>query len=411
MRRPPVRFTDQRVPRGWFARQRGFVLITSYMVVAVLLILQSAYFSRIVEDQKTSARHTQPIGAIHYAEAGLDQAIASLRANPNYGGTVGAMALGNGAYNIAVTPYAGDNTLRRIAILGYSANPAANPAAIPKAINAIVKVATSVSNWAVFGSAGVSASGNTRVDGYNSSTGIYNGATATTNIASMATNSTANGGLTLTGNTNVGSGTLSCGQGCAPAGNILTGFNVVYGAKTSLTQPQTFSLTPTPSLPPGYAAVPVMMSGNSSMVVNAASPSVFMASNGRRAYVISSLQMSGNAQLLVDVTSGPIDVYVQGGIAMSGNARLGNQVIGGATSSVMLYQTSASSINMSGNASVTAAVYAPASSINISGNGTVYGVAIGNTVTLSGNANIHYDTALGNGSGSTSSVKLVEWNF
>ena len=408
MGRQQHRFRTRQRPRGaWCFRQNGFVLITSYMVVAVLLVFQTAYVSRIVEDQKMAGRYVQTIAAMHYAEAGLDQAIASLRADPNYAGTSGAtIALGNGAFAIAITPYAGDTTLRRVAVQGYDSS-----SAIANTVNAIVRVAGSLFNWGIFGVTGVSGSGNARVNGYDSAAGVYGGSNIVTNVDAIATNGTGIGSIALTGNVNVGSGSLACGAGCTPATAILTGSHVTYGSETSLASSPSFSLVVAPPLPPGYVVAPVTLSGNTVVTLTTSHPAVFVTSTGRYAYVVSSLAISGNARLMVNASGAPIDIYVQGNVALSGNARVGNQTWGGAATQVTLYQTVSSVVNISGNAAVTGAIYAPSSQVIMSGNAADYGAVIANVTTLSGNAAVHYDSALGDGSSNGSETTLVEWNL
>jgi len=75
-----------------------------------------------------------------------------------------------------------------------------------------------------------------------------------------------------------------------------------------------------------------------------------------------------------------------------------------------------SGINLSGDFEMYAAIYAPLSDIKIIGSGTLYGAVRGKTVTVTGGAGIHYDAALGEGSGgggSNSETKLafLGWEY
>src|SRR3989338_3434060 len=82
----------------WVLRnQRGFVLISSYLVVAVLLVLQGAYFTRITDDLHLTERNASQLRAIHYADGGLDMALTELADDSGYTGTDGTVTLGNGA--------------------------------------------------------------------------------------------------------------------------------------------------------------------------------------------------------------------------------------------------------------------------------------------------------------------------
>ncbi|TVP75055.1 MAG: hypothetical protein EA352_09195 [Gemmatimonadales bacterium] len=52
-------------------------------------------------------------------------------------------------------------------------------------------------------------------------------------------------------------------------------------------------------------------------------------------------------------------------------------------------------VSISGNSPLSAVVYAPRTSVSVSGSGRLYGAVVGETVSVSGNAGIHYDEALG----------------
>ena len=52
-------------------------------------------------------------------------------------------------------------------------------------------------------------------------------------------------------------------------------------------------------------------------------------------------------------------------------------------------------VSISGNSPLSAVIYAPLTSVSVSGSGRLYGAVLGNTVTVSGGAGIHYDEALG----------------
>jgi hypothetical protein len=53
-------------------------------------------------------------------------------------------------------------------------------------------------------------------------------------------------------------------------------------------------------------------------------------------------------------------------------------------------------------------VYAPNGTIDITGNGDVKGAVIGDTITLNGQGNFHYDESLAN-FGGTNPFKVVKW--
>jgi hypothetical protein len=68
-------------------------------------------------------------------------------------------------------------------------------------------------------------------------------------------------------------------------------------------------------------------------------------------------------------------------------------------------------VSLSGNAQLTAAVYAPGHTVTVVGGGSsghVFGSIVGKTVTMTGVTNLHYDEALASG-GIINNYKIVSW--
>lgn len=63
-------------------KRRGFILIASYLVIVVLIILGAAFISKSVTETRIARRQQRFIQALFLAEAGIDQGLDSLRANP-----------------------------------------------------------------------------------------------------------------------------------------------------------------------------------------------------------------------------------------------------------------------------------------------------------------------------------------
>lgn len=70
----------------------GFILITLYMVIAVLMILVTAFTARSISEQRVADKNRDSNRAFWLAEAGLDNAIAKLPNSPLSG------SLGDGKY-------------------------------------------------------------------------------------------------------------------------------------------------------------------------------------------------------------------------------------------------------------------------------------------------------------------------
>lgn len=128
---------------------------------------------------------------------------------------------------------------------------------------------------------------------------------------------------------------------------------------------------------------------------------------------MSSISIGGGSGAVNVEANANLELYVPGDISIAGNGIMN----GGSTSAtsnqpinVQIWGTKTSgtqSISIKGNGVLSAVVYAPQGSVTIVGNGDVMGSVVANDITLSGNANFHYDESLANfGAGSPFRVSV-----
>ncbi|MDP2911283.1 MAG: type II secretion system protein [Candidatus Omnitrophota bacterium] len=127
---------------------RGFILVASYMVVAVLIILATTFSARSIGEKRVADKERDTVQALWLAEAGVDRAIQELPNTP-LSGTLGTgaystqtTALGSGKYlinstgGVPLTTISPNNAIRKIsAVVQQPLNPA-NPGNITSAITA-----------------------------------------------------------------------------------------------------------------------------------------------------------------------------------------------------------------------------------------------------------------------------------
>ena len=77
--------------------KKGFILVTAYMVVAVLVILATSFSARTIGEKRVADKERDTIHALWLAEAGVDRAIAEFPNTPLSG------TIGNGAYSTQTT--------------------------------------------------------------------------------------------------------------------------------------------------------------------------------------------------------------------------------------------------------------------------------------------------------------------
>ncbi len=101
--------------------RRGSVLIMVYMVLGVLLVLSSVFFTRIVSDRKLFDIGRERQEAFYLTEAAVDKGIAELGKDAaswaTYTGTASAQPLGRGEYEVTVSVISA--TQRKILADGY----------------------------------------------------------------------------------------------------------------------------------------------------------------------------------------------------------------------------------------------------------------------------------------------------
>ena len=368
--------------------EKGFMLVTAYLLMTVLSVFSLAMLSRNYLFLQTTERNVNRILAFNFAESGVDLAMAQLASSSSYTGTSSYTTLGSkGGYAISVcsttTPCpAGitapvDTDVRIISASGYAPNNTSTTRAYEsRPVLAYVELDSSLFEYAAFGDTDMDMNGNTTVDSYDSSAGAYGGANVGTegNIAGDADigfvgNVVVNGdvsALTVTGEENVTvNGTVS--ENATPNLNC---------------DPGTTTLASLGKL---------QLTGNTIYTLAAGT------------YHYSSLSISGNAQL---VTTGAVTIYVDGEVSISGN---GVSTASNLPTNLLIIATGDENVDIGGNGDFYGGVYAPDSAVSTSGNGSFFGAIIADDYNSNGNGNLHYDVKMGDVTAPCTSVDMLSW--
>ncbi|MEI6350086.1 MAG: hypothetical protein WCP06_03150 [Verrucomicrobiota bacterium] len=133
-------------------------------------------------------------------------------------------------------------------------------------------------------------------------------------------------------------------------------------------------------------------------------------------YVNGNISEAGQGQIIVDPNV-IVTIWVTGNVTLTGQGlvnnsgsynRPGNFTING----IQPQNGNPPTYNLAGNGELSAVVNAPSANITLTGGGTsgaFYGSIIGNTVTLSGGANLHYDESLGNGAATSKTSQPTDY--
>ncbi|MCE1245328.1 MAG: hypothetical protein LWY06_01655 [Firmicutes bacterium] len=322
----------------------------------------------------------------------------------------------------------------------------------------MINKGTPFDNFGVFGDKSVTFNGAISIDAYDSSTGQQK-----PGEGDAGTNGNQEGAITMHGSSGSVDGTLYAGPGSNLGTNgaiTITGHPTITGGEQVLSQPNPMpevvlpSGLPLQNLPSdinGYLDMKykfVAMSnrgssnsngnGNSNSNGNGNSGSSSSSNTftltpanyngklnissqqvvtltGPGTYIFKGIDIAGQGELRVDTTNGPVKIYVDGSVNMTGGANAGgifNQNSNGTpkTTDLRIYGTAnCTNFDFRGHSEAYAGIYAPNADINLRGNGTVYGALIGKTIWIHGNPEFHYDVALSKLADDIKVIKVDSW--
>lgn len=377
------------------AKEMGFLLATSYLLLSVLSIFSLALFSRENVYFQVSERNRNKIVAFNMAEAGLDQAITQLRLDANYTGTGTYTSLSTatiqGGYQATITTPQDNPNIRQIVTSGFSpSNVVTNEAYETRAITSFAVIEPpSLFKYGVFAKNSIQLNGSTTViiDSYDSSIAPYNAA-APGLQGDIGTNSIAAGSVSLTGNVQV-KGSATVGPGGDPLSIITQGPNTtITGSLSAASSAEDFE----PATATGTSLGSLSIGGSTNYELPAGT------------YTASSLSISGSGKL---TTLGPVSLYVTGTVDIAGN---GVATSGNLPKNFLLFATSDASVSLSGNSNFYGAIYAPLSEVSNTGNGGLFGAMVSKTYQQSGNGQLHFDVDLKKVKGIfNNEVTLLSW--
>ena len=235
---------------------------------------------------------------------------------------------------------------------------------------------------ALFGRDRVHIGGSAVVDSYDSSAGPYGG----TNLAS-------DGDVSSNGSIDVGGSAIVKGDAMpGPSGSVAIGGSAQI---TGLTDPAT-SARQLPAV-----TLPDNLINQGAITLNGTQVLTLATGN----YLVSSINITANAKLVVDAAGGPVNLYVTGAVSIGGQGIVNTSAI---ASNLFLSMTGNQDFKLTGNADFYGSVYAPDSNLFLSGGGQMFGGFVGASVdNLNGNGHFHYDQALNSIPGPPGPLRMV----
>jgi type II secretory pathway pseudopilin PulG len=375
--------------------RRGFILMTSYLLIGLLSVFSLALYSRFQAYVQGAERDRNKTVAFNMAEAGVDAAMAALELDDDYAGTPYvsmSTPTVRGGYDLTVTTPTSQPNVRVIQSRGYA--PENNPvsrAYETRSLTVYVEFdENNLFDFAVFTDQGMQLNGTPQVvvDSYDSRVGPYNPSSARSN-GDIGTNSTVDASVGIIGNTQV-KGDAYVGPGGDPAKVITVSPNAL------LTGNQLVAVSPR-----NYQPVTSNMPSSGNLSIQGGQEKQLAGGT----YRFDSISIGGSGRLTL---LGPVTIFVDG------TCRLGGNGVGTADNNptnFYLFSTGASDVSVTGGAELYAAIFAPRSRVSNSGNATIYGAVVGRDYDQTGNGSLHFDEALRDTGGKQRGLlRLRVWN-
>lgn len=411
---------------------RGSAVITVLVLAAVTAVISSGFLFRSAQEAKLATRGFFQNAALNLAEAGVEEGLYA--ANTSGLTSANGWTLASGSTTDYVKSIASGFDFRQATGAIYirvdaaaSLAPvvfAAGVISIPNQRPLVKQIRVSGTKRRLWTSGIVAKgvltfSGTTAIDSYDSSVGPYNSATNRSDQAIVASASTALDTVVIGSNASIYGYVATTGDDpVVGTGGRIYGATTPVGTDvdTSRIRHDFTANLPDVTAPTGTA---ISLSAISTSIVL---PRVgdLPGANGRYLYTTSGVSIAGSN--LVSIL-GPVDLIVTGNVAVSGN---GSVAVGGAGStnpslnlycpgsismggngminstllpaSVTIWGTAASpatqTVSITGNGEYAGTIYAPNGNVTLGGSGATSGAVIGNSVTVSGNGQYHYDTKL-----------------
>lgn len=393
-------------------QEHGSILALTMGIVLILGVAGGSMLSGNIFRVNQGVRTYDRSNTLHLAEAGLAQAALHLKTELS-GDDVMSAALGTGSYTIESQAPIGNN-LFQVVVRGE------NGAGQRRLENIIRFVGLPVFQYAVLGDTAVSLAGDIETDSYDSRLGLYDpdplsGTYNQSHEGDVATNNTSDGALTLAGSSLLIDGQLLTGPGVADPDDLVNGY--LQGLVTGGTDPPS-NTQDVVSLPAEIPMVPVTVPsgipcpdltiGAGRVLDPPLSPTGGPLGNGT--YCFHDLSVGGHATLPV---TGPVTVYITGQMEVVGGTTVGNP---SDPTDLMVYVTSDATATITagafdGESVFYGALYAPDAVIAIGGEAQIFGAIAADTISIAGDARIHYDEALAsvNRGPRTGTTQRIAW--
>ena len=391
--------------------EKGAVLVISLLVTVALLIVIMPFLFKLSGEYRKTDRTFKSLAALNLAEAGVERAIWEL----NFGD---------------ISTWSGDSTARTLTLSSVQtsegdtvgdivisiSNPESsspivestgkilfrNSDTVDRTISVeLAKYLEPIFDNALFGNSGITLSGNSFVDSYDSRDGIYGGDNIGSN-GHIATNNTSYGCITLE-NEAIVFGDAKIGENGDPDDILLLNSAVVHGDTSALSASKPMLPIPIPEglVFKGNYTLDVPTKGGIDTISESGEYSSFVIDDNSIVTidgdviltVAGEFSMAKNAEICI-LEGSSLQLYLGGTFIQNKDSGFNTHTDDPKVLSLFGTEGFASEMIWYSNSSFYGSVFLPSSTFTLQSNIDIYGAMSANYVIVSANARIHYDTAL-----------------
>ena len=409
-------------------KQKGYVLLLVLFAFVIFSIIALYYVNLFNREKTLSQREKWNYIANKAAEAGIEDAIYYINQDMNWQAGFNNVKLSKAEATYSMTfdknqneiPYSTNNSQGLVTVTGYGGREVppgmihlvstGKYAQSKQHDEALISATGSLFEGAVFVKENINLRGTVTIDSFDSSVGPYS-VTHSNHGGNIGTNSHGDGAISLYGNVDV-YGQLNAGPGA-------TEINTVNMSGNSTHQGfQVFD--PERALPPvsvSYGASQGNVTARGGITY--LDPGTYDDLTGRGQAVIQlrpgkyyfngDINMGGSSTLQLSTEPGKVEIYVMGNIKITGGGIVNTTqdpkrliIYGGENTKEAV---------ISGGTNSYFGLYAPNADIEIQGNSELFGALVGNSLTLNGTGQIHFDKSMTsvNGGGNGGLIVKARW--
>lgn len=372
------------------------------MGVALVAVIAGALVMMGSNDLNRSFSSVQSEKAYFAAEAGARAALVELSNDSNWPGFGSVQTLPDGgSFDVGVYPSGGAPPPNGANVPSghvYVLSTGRSPNGSARQVGLLVKIGVGTLDFAVVARDSISLSGSGAIDSMDPVTEVL-----LPDPASVATNSIADGAITITGGSSI-QGDANVGPGAPSTAFALDNPSMVTGVQGTLSGPIPLDPVVLPDDP--SSAPPVTVDGVDILNINPGTfGDVHITASGQLVlapgtYVFNSLLLDGDCKLIV---SDATEIYIANGATVNVGAVVNQTKL----PTNLKFFVESGDVSLNGAAAAYYVLYAPDSPVTLTGSSAVFGNLVGQSLDLSGNTRVHFDPASGGaaaGGGSTTAT-------